>query len=62
MGKGGDESMKVYIAGKITGDPEYRMKFRRAARALETMGNVALNPATLPEGLSQTELPCGMAW
>ena len=24
--------MKVYIAGKITGDPDYGAKFKRAAR------------------------------
>ena len=46
---------KVYIAGKITGDPEYRMKFGRAARALEMTGNVVLNPATLPNGLNQAD-------
>lgn len=38
----------VYLAGKITGDPYYRMKFYDAARALEAAGFVVLNPATLP--------------
>lgn len=38
--------MKVYIAGKITGDRRYRAKFREAAKALEEAGHVVLNPAT----------------
>ena len=43
--------MKVYIAGKITGDRRYRAKFREAAKALEEAGHVVLNPATLPDGM-----------
>ena len=45
--------MKIYIAGKITGDRKYRTKFREAAKALEALGHVVLNPATLPDGLDQ---------
>ena len=41
--------MKVYIAGKITGDPGYREKFRKAAEELGKWGNTALSPAELPE-------------
>lgn len=47
--------MKVYIAGKIAGDSEYRDKFRAAAAALEEDGNVVLNPAELPEGMSPAD-------
>lgn len=47
--------MKVYIAGKITGDRQYRAKFKAAAKDLETMGHVVLNPATLPAGLAETD-------
>lgn len=47
--------MKVYIAGKITGDRQYRAKFRAAAKELEAMGHVVLNPATLPAGLAETD-------
>ena len=47
--------MKVYIAGKITGDRRYRAKFREAAKALEEAGHVVLNPATLPDGLDDVE-------
>jgi hypothetical protein len=43
--------MTVYIAGKITGDPKYRRKFRRAARRLRRQGHAAMNPAVLPDGL-----------
>ena len=43
--------MKIYIAGKITGDPEYRKKFACAARQVEEFGHIALNPAELPEGM-----------
>lgn len=43
--------MKIYIAGAITGDPEYREKFRRAEEAVRAEGHVAVNPAVLPEGL-----------
>ena len=44
--------MKIYIAGKITGDKRYKTKFRDAAKALEAVGHVVLNPATLPDGLT----------
>lgn len=47
--------MKIYIAGKITGDPEYRKKFACAARQVEEFGHIALNPAELPEGLKPEE-------
>ncbi len=43
--------MKIYIAGKITGDPEYRKKFACAARQVEALGHIAMNPAELPEGM-----------
>ena len=39
----------VYLAGKITGDPCYKAKFRKAAEKLEAEGFVVLNPATLPD-------------
>ena len=43
--------MKVYIAGKITGDPNYWEKFQWAQEDLEGQGFVVLNPAELPEGM-----------
>lgn len=38
----------VYLAGKITGDPGYWIKFFNAADALGKAGFTALNPAILP--------------
>lgn len=43
--------MKIYIAGKITGEPNYKEKFDIAATSLEAQGHIVLNPAELPEGM-----------
>lgn len=43
---------KVYIAGKITGDPDYQEKFLKAAGFVQYVGkDIPLNPATLPLGM-----------
>ena len=42
--------MKLYLAGKITGDPNYKEKFLRAQKALEEQGHLVMNPANLTEG------------
>ncbi|WP_159872284.1 MULTISPECIES: DUF4406 domain-containing protein [unclassified Raoultella] len=48
--------MKIYIAGPMTGFPEFnRPSFHEAAAVLKSDGHVVLNPATLPDGLSQFE-------
>lgn len=47
--------MKAYIAGQITGDPDYRQKFAEARKAMESVGFTVLNPAELPDGLSQAD-------
>lgn len=47
--------MKIYIAGKITGDPDYYAKFWQVESELEKDGHIVLNPAELPEGLSRAE-------
>lgn len=47
--------MKIYIAGKITGDERYYEKFRAVHNRLELLGHVVLNPAELPEGLRRAE-------
>ena len=47
--------MKIYIAGKITGDRKYRAKFREAAKSMEALGHVVLNPAILPAGLGERD-------
>ncbi len=45
--------MKIYIAGKISGDPEYRKKFAAVAEKIrkDWESAIILNPAELPEGL-----------
>ena len=43
--------LKIYIAGKITGDPDYAEKFNTAALEYENRGYIVLNPAMLPEGM-----------
>ena len=43
--------MNVYIAGKITGDPKYREKFKDAAADIARGGHIPLNPADLPKGM-----------
>lgn len=48
--------MKIYIAGPMTGIPKYnRPAFHFEAMRLASEGHVALNPATLPDSLSQPE-------
>lgn len=43
--------MIVYIAGKITGDSEYAVKFSKSELKLNKDGHIVLNPAALPEGM-----------
>ena len=45
--------MIIYLAGKITGNPEYRVRFAAAKAELEAKGHIVLNPAELPEGMSK---------
>lgn len=50
--------MKIYIAGKITGDPDYKKKFEKAAWLMKVRYGgdiVIINPADHPEGLSAAE-------
>ena len=37
--------MKVYISGKITGDADYKQKFKTAQNSLESAGFEVFNPA-----------------
>lgn len=46
---------KVYIAGKITGDDNYRAKFDRVRAALEGEGYIPLSPAVLPDGMTAAD-------
>ncbi|MGL5280669.1 MAG: DUF4406 domain-containing protein [Plesiomonas shigelloides] len=48
--------MKIYIAGPMTGYENFnREEFNSAAKRISDAGNVALNPAILPDGLTQAE-------
>ena len=48
--------MKVYIAGKINGDPKYKDKFLCAEYGLDKqLGHTVLNPADLPEGMAPAD-------
>lgn len=47
--------MKIYIAGKITGDRNYRRKFAEVASQYRDKGNIILNPAVLPLGMSAAD-------
>lgn len=46
---------KIYIAGKITGDSNYRKKFKETSCRLEQLGYSVMNPATLPDGFTWEE-------
>ena len=54
----------VFISGKITGDPLYRMKFERAQRKLEAAGFTVMSPAVLPSNgfphRSYMKISCAM--
>lgn len=47
--------MKIYIAGKVTGDENYREKFEKAEAALVSIGHEPINPACL-------RLPKSCSW
>jgi hypothetical protein len=47
--------MKIYIAGKITGDPEYKQKFDTVRDNLQADDVVILSPADLPAGMSNED-------
>jgi hypothetical protein len=47
--------MKIYLAGKITGDENYKEKFDKRAAAMTELGNAVMNPAILPAGFEYEE-------
>lgn len=47
--------MKIYIAGKITGDKNYKRKFKEAEILLREAGHVAISPAVLPDGMTSAD-------
>lgn len=46
---------KVYIAGKISGDPLAKVKFEETACRYRKDGDIVLNPAELPEGMERAD-------
>lgn len=43
---------KIYIAGKITGNPNFKENFQEAKDYFESVGYIVLNPAELPAGMA----------
>ena len=50
-----DQRPKIYIAGPIANDPNYREKFDAAEEQLRAQGWRVLNPAKLPPDLDQSD-------
>ena len=46
---------KLYIAGKIAGDPDYKAKFAKEEHRYRKRGFTVLNPAVLPEGMQKAD-------
>jgi nucleoside 2-deoxyribosyltransferase len=46
---------KAYIAGKITGNPNYKQEFAEAEEHLKAEGYVIMNPSFMQEGFEQLE-------
>lgn len=46
---------KIYIAGKITGDLDYKRRFAAVQQLIESRGHIVLNPAVLPQGMSNSD-------
>jgi hypothetical protein len=42
--------MKIYIAGKINGNSNYKIIFAIAEKKLQQLGNIVMSPAILPDG------------
>lgn len=40
--------MTIYLSGPITGDPDFKAKFDKAAGYIQRCGHKAINPAALP--------------
>lgn len=45
----------IYLAGPITGVPDYRENFQRVEDKLTAEGYIVLNPAKLPAGLTNEQ-------
>ena len=47
--------MIVYIAGRVTGDPDYKRKFNHAMQVVRELGHTPLTSAVLPQGLTERD-------
>ena len=45
----------IYISGPITGHPDYQRNFNRMENELQVRGYTVLNPAKLPQGLTNEQ-------
>lgn len=50
-----DKKLIIFLAGKITGDKNYRKKFQKGVDLLEQNGFIVLNPAVLPDGMDNDD-------
>lgn len=46
---------KIYLAGKITGDPNYKAKFEAAAEEYKKRGYTVLCPSWMPAGMQPAD-------
>ncbi len=46
---------KVYIAGKITGEPRYKEYFAKGCEIARDRNVIPINPAELPEGMKPAD-------
>jgi len=47
--------MKIYVAGKITGNDNFVEQFKQAETMLKEKGHVVINPSLLPIGFEHGE-------
>lgn len=47
--------MKAYIAGKIAGDPHYKLKFEAGKRILRQAGYKVITSSELPQGMQNSD-------
>lgn len=50
-----EEPLKIYIAGKITGNKNAREQFKAVEKDLVLAGHKVINPSVLPDGFEHQE-------
>lgn len=56
------KSMKAYISGPITANPNYEEEFREAAAMLSSLGYQAINPVDLVKDMLPPDLSAAELW